>query len=71
MNTTKPKDKKSQREETPVDDVRKIRERFDREAGGDIHKLAEQSRRAFEKYRDKLHLKLVTLPKGPQAAVKT
>lgn len=46
-------------EETAVDDVRRVRERLSREAGGDIDKLAEQSRQAFEQLREELGLKLV------------
>ncbi|MEN6627447.1 MAG: hypothetical protein ABFD69_14580 [Candidatus Sumerlaeia bacterium] len=49
-------------EPTPVDDVRRVRERLDREAQGDIHTLAEQSRAAFEQYRQQLNLKLVSPP---------
>jgi hypothetical protein len=47
------------RELTPVDDVRRIREQLSREAGGDMRKLAELGMRAFEQYREKLGLKLV------------
>lgn len=50
-------------EPTPVDDVRRVRERLSREAGGDIHKLVEESNRFFEIYREKLGLKLVKLPR--------
>ena len=51
-------------EETPVDDVRRVRRRISREAGGDIHKLVEESRRVAEQYRGKLGLKVVTAPKS-------
>jgi hypothetical protein len=44
-------------EETPVDEVRRVRERLHRETGGDIHKLAERSQAAVEKFKDKLRLK--------------
>jgi hypothetical protein len=47
-------------EPTPVDDVRRIRERLSREAGGDVYKLAEASQKVFEQYRRQLGLKLVT-----------
>jgi hypothetical protein len=50
-------------DETPVDDVRRVRERLDREAGGDIHTLAERSRAAVEKFRTRLNLKISELPK--------
>jgi len=49
-------------EPTPVDDVRRVRERLDREAHGNIHTLAEQSRAALEQYRGPLNLKLVVAP---------
>ena len=51
------------RELTPVDDVRRVRERLDREAGGDIGKLIEQSNRAAAPYIKKLGLKMVPPPK--------
>ncbi len=44
-------------EETPVDDVRVVRERLNREAGGDIHLLIQQSRAATEKFRARLKIK--------------
>ena len=50
-------------EPTPVDDVRRVRERLSREAGGDINKLVEESMRYFEMYREKLNLKLVKPPR--------
>ena len=50
-------------ESTPVDDVRRVRERLSREAGGDINKLVEESNRFFEMYREKLNLKLVKPPR--------
>jgi len=49
-------------EETPVDDVRKVRERLDKEAGGDVHVLAEASRRVSEELRGKLGLRRVGPP---------
>lgn len=45
--------------ETPVDDVRRVRERLDREAGGDVHELARQSREAARQLRERLGLKEV------------
>jgi hypothetical protein len=47
---------------TAVDDVRRIRERLDRESDGDIYKHIEQSNRALEEYREKLGLKVVQPP---------
>ena len=70
---TKPARDEIAREETPVDDVRRIREQLSREAGGDIQKLIEQSQRFFEEYREKLGLKLVSPPKSakPRSDEKT
>jgi hypothetical protein len=45
-----------------VDDVRRVRERFDREAQGQIHALAEQFQSTVNRYRDRLHLKMVPPP---------
>ena len=49
-------------EPTPVDDVRRVRERLDREAQGNMHALAEQYRATVERYRGPLNLKLVAPP---------
>ncbi|MGD0139240.1 MAG: hypothetical protein ABSD28_10205 [Tepidisphaeraceae bacterium] len=49
-------------EPTPVDDVRRVRERLTREAGGDIAKLAKQANRVAQKLRKKLALKVVEPP---------
>jgi hypothetical protein len=43
---------------TAVDDVRRIRERFSREAGGNVRKLAEQSQLALEQLGRELGLKM-------------
>lgn len=51
-----------EREETPVDDVRRIRERLHRDAGDNIHKLIEDSKTVAEQYREKLRLKVVQPP---------
>jgi hypothetical protein len=53
------------REETPVDDVRRIRERFTREAGGDIAKLIEDANEVAEEYVAKLGLRVVAPPGHP------
>jgi hypothetical protein len=50
-------------EETPVDDVRKVRERLDREADGDIHALAQAARRTSDELRAKLGLRRVAPPR--------
>jgi hypothetical protein len=44
-------------EETPVDDVRRVRERLDREAGGDVRALAQESRRVSDELLKKLGLR--------------
>jgi hypothetical protein len=49
---------------TAVDDVRRVRERLSKEAGGDIRKLAEESNRIARKYRRKLGLKWVSTPRS-------
>ena len=54
------------REETPVDDVRRIRERLDREAGGDVRRLMEQSHKFFEEHGKSLGLKIVSLDENPR-----
>lgn len=41
---------------TPVDDLRKIRERLNKEAEGDVRKLAKQSAEDFEALKKKLQL---------------
>jgi hypothetical protein len=48
-------------EPTPVDGVRRVRERLTREAGGDIAKLAEQANRVAKKLRKKLALRSSSL----------
>jgi hypothetical protein len=53
------------REETPVDDVRRIRERFTKEAGGDIAKLVEEANEVSEEYIAKLGLRVVAPPGRP------
>ena len=44
-------------EETPVDDVRRVREKLSRETGNDVNRLADRARQVAEKLRDKLGLK--------------
>ena len=53
-------------EPTPVDDVRRVRERLDRAADGNVHTLAQQAAEAVEQYRKSLNLKLIATP-TPQA----
>ena len=47
---------KNRAPETPVTDVRRIRERLDREAGGDARRHAEQTRRVAKRLRKRLGL---------------
>jgi len=42
---------------TPVDDVRRVRERLSREFGNDVRQLGEHARKVAEEYRGKLGLK--------------
>ena len=44
-------------EETPVDDVRKVRERLSEETGNDVNRLADRARETAEKLREQLGLK--------------
>jgi hypothetical protein len=52
------------KEETPVDDVRRVREKLSRETGNDVNRLADRARQTAEKLRDKLGL----LPVKPSAS---
>lgn len=52
--------------ETSVDDVRRIRERLDRESEGDIQRHIENSNRVLEEYREQLGLKVVQPPPKPK-----
>jgi hypothetical protein len=61
MNETTPQ---ATHEETPVDDVRRVRRRLSREAGGNLHQLVEASRRAAEQFQDQLGLKPALQPNG-------
>ena len=47
---------------TPVDDVRRVRERLSREAGGSVRVLIERANAALGQYREQLGLKLVKPP---------
>ena len=46
-----------QTEETPVDDVRRVRRRLSEETGNDVNRLADRAREITEKLREKLGLK--------------
>ncbi len=51
-------------EETPVDDVRRVREKLSTDFQNDVGKLAEHVRKVAAEYRTKLGLKSVNVPKG-------
>ena len=57
MSTVKPSLQKT--EETPVDDVRRVRRKLSEETGNDVNRLADRARETAEKLRDKLGLKAV------------
>ena len=44
-------------EETPVDDVRRIRRMLSEETGNDVNRLADRARQTAEELREKLSLK--------------
>jgi len=50
-----------------IDDVRRIREQFARDSGGDMRRHVEQTRAAFEEMQATLRLRVV----APSAAVST
>jgi hypothetical protein len=47
-------------EETPVDDVRRVRRRLSEATDNDINRLAEHARQTTERLRDKLGLRSVS-----------
>ncbi len=55
MSTVKPSPQKT--EETPVDDVRRVRRKLSEETGNDVNRLADRARRTADKLREKLGLK--------------
>ncbi len=55
MSTVKPSPHKT--EETPVDDVRRVRRKLSEETGNDVNRLADHARQTAEKLREKLGLK--------------
>ena len=44
-------------EETPVEDVRRVRRKLSEETGNDVNRLADRARQTAEKLREKLGLK--------------
>ena len=55
MSTVKPLPRTT--EETPVDDVRRVRRKLSEETGNDVNRLADRARQTAEKLRQKLGLK--------------
>ena len=55
MSSVKPA--RPQAEETPVDDVRRVRTKLSAEAGNDVDRLADRARETAAKLREKLGLK--------------
>ena len=51
-------------EETPVDDVRKVREKLSAQFDNDVDKLAEYAGQVAEEYREKLGLRSVPTQNG-------
>lgn len=55
MSSVKPAPPKA--EETPVDDVRRVRRKLSEQTGNDVGRLAERARETAAKLREKLGLK--------------
>ncbi len=55
MSTVRPSPRKA--EETPVDDVRRVRRKLSEETGNDVNRLADRARQTAEKLRKKLGLR--------------
>ena len=55
MSTVKPSAQKT--EETPVDDVRRVRRKLSEETGNDVNRLADRAHQTAENLREKLGLK--------------
>ena len=55
MGTGEPRPQKA--EETPVEDVRRVRRKLSEETGNDVNRLADRARRTAENLREKLGLK--------------
>jgi pyruvate/2-oxoglutarate/acetoin dehydrogenase E1 component len=53
------KNQTTKSERTPVDDVRRVRERLSRRAGGNVHVIVTHSQKTAEKFCGKLGLKVV------------
>jgi hypothetical protein len=62
-----PRNKPTFHEPSAVDDVRRIRARFDQESNGDLRKHVAESRRIAEQLREELGLKIA--PSRAAAAI--
>lgn len=51
-------------EVSAIDDVRRIREQFSRESGGDIRRHVEQTQAAFQELQVQLRLPVIAPPAG-------
>jgi len=49
--------RKIEQEPTPVDDIRRVRDRLNREFGGDVHRLAAHAQEVTDKLRTRLGLR--------------
>ena len=47
---------------TPVDDVRRVRVRLSKEAGGDMGRLAQQSQEFFEQHKHEFNFRVAPPP---------
>ena len=63
-----PETRPSPTEPTAVDDVRRVRERLDRESAGDIRKHIAETNQIFEQLRQGLKLKPAASPKARPTA---
>lgn len=63
MSTIEPVVRKQ--EVTPVDDVRRVREKLSAEFGNDVERLVEHARQVTDEYRNKLGLKSIKSPTEP------
>lgn len=55
MSSVKPAPRKV--DETPVDDVRRVRRKLSEQTGNDVNRLADRARETAEKLREKLGLR--------------
>ena len=51
-------------DDSAIDDVRRIREQFSRESGGDVRRHAEQTQAVFQELQSQLRLTTVAPPRS-------